>query len=337
MSLRILDANLNRAREGLRTCEEYARLELNDARAAAAVKRARRLVQACSDALGLQRLLAARDINGDVGVQPQADDVQRGDSRDVAQAAIKRAQEALRVVEEFSQLENPQTAAAAAQARYAAYEAEQQLFVAAPNRAILRESPIMVVFTRALCAKPWQETLADLLEAGARLFQLREKEADAGEFAAFAREFAQLAPDAALIINDRADIAALIGAGVHCGQRDLTVADARRVAGPAALIGVSTHNMEEAARAEAEGADYLGLGAMFPTGTKVVEFMAGPGMIKPVCERVSVPVFPIGGVTPENAHELAAAGRAAVSGALLRSARPAEACRALLQGLERAQ
>lgn len=334
MSLRILDANLNRAREGLRTCEEYARLELNDARAAAAVKKARRLLQGCSDLLGPERLLAARDISGDVATVPRADDVQRRDSRDIAQAAIKRAQEALRTVEEFSQLEIPQAAAAAAQARYAAYEAEQQLFVAAPRRVILRDSRVMVIFTRRLCASPWRDVLAALTDAGARLFQLREKDAEAGELAAYAREFAALAPDAALIINDRADIAALCQAGVHCGQRDLSVADARRVAGPAALIGVSTHNVEEAIRAEADGADYIGLGAMFATGTKDVEFMAGPGMIKPVLERVSLPVFPIGGITPENVRLLKGARSIAASGAILQSSQPADVYRALQQGLE---
>src|SRR5690606_5723211 len=139
--------------------------------------------------LGSRRLLAARDIRGDVGARPQADDVTRAGPADVALAGIKRAQEALRVIEEFSQLESRAAAAAAARARYAAYEAEQQLFVAAPRRALLRANPVMVVFTRALCARPWREVLQELLGAGAKLFQLREKQAEARELAEFAAEF----------------------------------------------------------------------------------------------------------------------------------------------------
>lgn len=334
-TLRILDANLNRAREGLRTCEEYARLALNDARSAQAVKSARRAVAACSDLLGLERLLSARNVGADPGIQPEAADVARGTPKDIALAGIKRAQEALRVVEEFSQLENAQAAAAAAKARYAAYEAEQQLFVAAPRRQLVRSSPLMVIFTRSMCRRAWPETLSALYQAGARLYQLREKEASAREFAEFAAAFTEQAPDACVIINDRADVAALHGAGVHVGQADLAPDDARRVAGPAAIVGVSTHDVTEALRAEAQGADYIGLGAMFETGTKVVQSHIGPAAISAVAARVSIPVFAIGGITPENVKQIAGAGgrQAAVSSALLGAVQPAEVFRLLLAGL----
>ncbi|MBK8206307.1 MAG: thiamine phosphate synthase [Planctomycetes bacterium] len=333
--LRILDANLNRAREGLRTCEEYARLAMNDARSAQAVKAARRAVAECSDLLGLERLLSARNVAADPGVQPEADDVSRATARDIALAGIKRAQEALRVVEEFSQLENRQAAAAAAKARYAAYEAEQQLFVAAPRRQLVRSSQVMVIFTRSLCRKPWPETLKALHGAGARLYQLREKEASAREFAEFAAAFTEQAPDACVIINDRADVAALHGAGVHVGQDDLHPDDARRVAGPAAIVGVSTHDVTEALRAEAQGADYIGLGAMFETGTKVVQSQIGPAAISEVTARVTIPVFAIGGITPGNVNQIASAGgrQAAVSSALLGADQPAEVYRLLLAEL----
>ncbi len=334
-TLRILDANLNRAREGLRTCEEYARLALNDARAADGLKAVRRAVQSCSDALGTQRLLAARDIEGDVGRRPDADDVLRRSPREVAVAGIKRAQEALRVIEEFSQLENREAAGHAAGARYAAYEAEQQLFVAAPRRVAVREARVMVIFTRSACAQPWKDVLAALTAAGANLFQLREKHAEAREFAEFAHEFSELTPGACVIINDRADIAALTGDGVHLGQQDLSVAKARKVAGPAALIGVSTHDVTEALRAESDGADYIGAGAMFHTGTKEVQSVAGSGLISQVTPRVGIPVFPIGGITPDNVNELVRAGatRAAVCSALLKSERPGATYTALLDKL----
>lgn len=335
MSLRILDANLNRAREGLRTSEEFARLALNDARAANSVKHVRRLVAQASELLGLERLLSARNVAADPGLRPEADDVNRGNEHDIAKAAIKRAQEALRVIEEFSQLESPQAAALAAKARYAAYEAEQQLFVAAPRRTVLHSSPVMVVFTRDLCKAPWQKVLRQLLDAGARLFQLREKRASAREFAEFAQSFTELAHDACVIINDRADIAAMHGAGVHVGQDDLDPVQARKVAGPCAVVGVSTHNVTEALRAQQAGADYIGLGAMFETRTKEVQSKAGPALISQVQPGVNLPVFAIGGITPGNVGQIRQAGgtRAAVCGALLSADQPGAVYTALCAAL----
>ena len=339
MSLRIIDANLNRAREGLRTCEEYARLALGDARVAAAIKDARRALQVCTDAVGLERLLAARDVPGDAGTRPEADDVHRGGGRDIALAGIKRAQEALRVVEEFSQLENRDAAAAAAQCRYVAYNIEQQVFVAAPRRKKLRDNTVMVIFTRSACKAGWQDTLDALLQSGAGLFQLREKTAGARELAEFAAEFVERAPGACVIINDRADVAALHGDGVHVGQDDLLASQARRVAGAAALVGVSTHSVTEALRAEADGADYIGAGAMFPTVTKDVHSVAGAGLISEVTGRVGIPVYAIGGITPDNVGELVRAGatRAAVCGAILQAADPGKAYAALRDRLGEAR
>lgn len=193
----------------------------------------------------------------------------------------------------------------------------------------------MAIFTRSLCRKAWPETLKALYQAGARLYQLREKEASAREFAEFAAAFTEQAPGACVIINDRADIAALHGAGVHVGQTDLHPDDARRVAGPAAIVGVSTHDVTEALHAEAHGADYIGLGAMFETGTKVVQSQIGPAAISAIAAGVTIPVFPIGGITPENVKQIASAGgrHVAVSAALLGADQPAEVYRLLLAGL----
>jgi len=332
--LRILDANLNRAREGLRTAEEYARLYVADARAAATLKAVRRGVQTLADSLGTLPLLKHRDVEHDPGTRPDADDVERGSPADVALAGLKRAQEALRALEEYAQLVRPQASALAASARYQAYQAEQQLFVAAPTRVKLAAQPVMVVFTRSVCVGDWRETLQMLVDAGCGLFQLREKETDSRELLAFAREFRQLAPDALMIVNDRADVARLAGAdGVHLGQDDLPVGDARELLGPAALIGVSTHNREEAAAAAELGADYIGLGAMFETGTKQVQHKGGPNLIAQV--RVPLPVFAIGGVTADNIPELTMRGarHVAVCSAILRAERPDHAWQACVDAL----
>jgi thiamine-phosphate pyrophosphorylase len=339
-TIRILDANLNRAREGLRTCEEFARYALQDARATEAIKRARRALQACHDQLGpvAERLLLSRDVTSDTGAQPGGDNGLREDLAGVAKAGIKRAQEALRVIEESCRLVAPEAGAHAAGARYAAYEAEQQVFAAGPRRATLRNEPVMIVFTRALCSRPWQETLDLLLAGGARLFQLREKDVPGRDYAAFARKFIERARPmgAKVIVNDRADIAAAIEAdGLHLGQDDLTFTDARRVVGPTAVIGISTHSVSEAEEAEAAGADYLGLGSMFPTGTKNVSSIGGPDLARDVVPQVSVPVFAIGGVNVLNAANLRSRGiqKVAVARAVLAAQDPAAAYAAIAAAL----
>lgn len=332
--MRIIDANLNRAREGLRTAEEYARLVLEDASAAQALKSVRKKVQACAEAFG-PGLLASRDVESDPGTRPQADDVKRGSERDVAAAGLKRAQEALRVIEEFSQLHNANAAGAAARARYAAYQAEQQLFVAAPRRAAL-DAPVMVVFSDMYARDDWRDVLASLLEAGARLFQLREKNLPTRNFVAHVVAFKAVTRKyyATVIVNDRVDVAAATGAqGVHLGQDDLDIIHARKILGPAALIGVSTHNAEEAADAEQLGADYVGLGAMFHTDTKKVQSVGGPSLVPTL--RVEIPVFCIGGIGRDNVAELVGHGarHIAVSSALLNASDPGAEYLALCKAL----
>lgn len=337
-ALRILDANLNRAREGLRTAEEYARLGLGDAALSGRCKSLRGLLKELigQDAALAARLLAARDVQHDVGLATDGAGAARLDLADVARAGIKRAQEALRVIEECAKAVAPGAARLAAKARYEAYALEQQLFAVGPARKLLRESPVMVVFTRSQC-RNWQQTLAALHEAGARLFQLREKDASAREFAAYAREFIARAADSVVLINDRADIAGAVGAaGVHLGQTDLSVSDARRLQGPAGLVGVSTHNVTEAKAAAEAGADYIGLGAMFPTASKKIESTTTPQQVREVLAIATLPVFCIGGVGPANLAGLRELGvrQVAAGSSIVGADSPGAAWQAMAKGLQ---
>lgn len=339
--LRILDANLNRAREGLRTAEEFARFVVNDAAALDSLKTVRRGLEKVIAALGpaAPSLLAARDVPGDIGVEPQAPALRRT-SGDVAQAGLKRAQEALRVIEEYSHLVAKEAPPLAAQARYALYEAEQRLFAQAPSPLLARlaKEPVMVIITRRMCHSSWRTMLEDLLEAGARVFQLREKRLSARDFTHYAQQFAERArrKDALTIINDRADVAFASGAdGVHLGQEDLPLVAARRMLGKGALIGLSCHDLEEAKAAVAAGADYIGLGAMFDTRTKAVTKMAGPALLSEVVPQINVPVLAIGGIKAGNVGELGKAGakHAAVCSAIIRSRTPGKAYRDIVDAL----
>jgi thiamine-phosphate pyrophosphorylase len=155
------------------------------------------------------------------------------------------------------------------------------------------------------------------------MVQLREKEASAGEFYRIAREVQAVTRrhHVPLVINDRLDIALAVGAeGLHIGQSDLPLPAARRLAGKTMFIGLSASTVEEALEAQAAGADYLGVGAVYPTGSKADAGEAvGIGRLREICAAVRIPVAAIGGVNAGNAAEVmktGAAGIAVISGIL---------------------
>ena len=173
-------------------------------------------------------------------------------------------------------------------------------------------------------ALPAGVTLAQAVEAalvgGVTCLQLREKEASAGEILTLARTLLPLcrARRVPLLINDRVDIALAAGAdGVHLGQEDLPLPEARALLGPDRILGATAHTVAEALRAQAEGADYLGVGAMFPTGTKTDTVPTSADTLKAICAAVSIPVVAIGGVNAQNLPTLAGTG---IAGAAVVSA-----------------
>jgi thiamine-phosphate pyrophosphorylase len=174
-----------------------------------------------------------------------------------------------------------------------------------------------------------------LLEAGARIMQLRLKEAGSRDFLATAREIAGLCRShgAMLIVNDRADIARLAdAAGVHVGQDDLPLADARAIMGTGSIVGVSTHSVEQARAAAAGGADYIGFGAIYTGGLKNVAKALGLERLRAVRAAVSLPIVAIGGITETTMPEVLAAGAdaAAIITDVVRASDIAAKVRALL-------
>ena len=147
----------------------------------------------------------------------------------------------------------------------------------------------------------------EVLKGGATFLQIREKDLDEASFEAEARELKELCAEyrVPFVVNDSVEIALKIQAdGVHVGQEDMACRNARDILGPDKIIGVSVHNVKEALKAQADGADYLGLGAVKATPTKtdarVVEFEE----IKKVCDAVNIPVVAIGGIKKDNMMEL---------------------------------
>lgn len=151
----------------------------------------------------------------------------------------------------------------------------------------------------------------DALEGGITMLQLRDKKTDEKHFVEEASRIKELtdAYRVPLIINDNVEVAKAVGAdGVHLGQDDMKIADARRILGDDAIIGISAHNVKEAIAAERSGADYLGVGAVFGTTTKSDAKPLSAGELRRICEAVSIPVVAIGGITRDNIKRLCGTG-----------------------------
>ena len=155
------------------------------------------------------------------------------------------------------------------------------------------------------------DDVKESLDGGVTFIQLREKTLDEETFLLEAKEIKSLceAYHVPFVINDNVDIAKKINAdGVHVGQDDMNVEDVRRILGEEKIIGVSASSVEEALCAEKGGADYLGVGAVFPTSSKDDASDVSFEILKEICEAVSIPVIAIGGISKENVHKLSGTG-----------------------------
>ena len=153
------------------------------------------------------------------------------------------------------------------------------------------------------------DVVKESLDGGVTMIQLREKSLDEGKFLEEAKELQALCRErhVPFIVNDNVDIAKAMDAdGVHVGQDDMAALDAKL--GPDKLIGVSAHTVEEALLAEKQGADYLGVGAVFPTSSKSDVGEMSYETLKAICKAVSIPVVAIGGISGENVGKLAGSG-----------------------------
>jgi thiamine-phosphate pyrophosphorylase len=339
---RIIDANLNRAREGLRALEEHARLVLDDPTLTARLKHIRHALGEAGGRFGALPMLAARDIEHDVGTQIGAESERvRGTVQDVAVAAAKRVTEALRCIEEYGKTVDPAGAAAVEKLRYQTYAVEQDIFLGGPRRRRLRSARLHVLIGEAQCNGPWLTVCEQAVAGGADVLQLREKSLSDRELLIRARQLRTLTQfhGVLLIINDRPDIARLAGAdGVHVGQDDLSVAESRHIAGAGTLVGKSAHSLEQARSALAEGPDYLAVGPMFASKTKPQAAVQGPDLLAEVLRIAEMPVVAIGGITEANASQLSGHGRwqAAVCQAVVAAVDVAAATRSLKEFLSRA-
>lgn len=342
---RILDAAANRAAEGLRVAEDYVRFALDDGHLTREWKSLRHdLASAVArmDDFGQEnsRRHASRSTLLDVGTtETIASEAARGSLSDVFAASVARSQQALRSLEEYGKLLDASLGAAFESLRYRSYTLATAVVTTGESCHRLAAAQLYVILDGQESPEQFESLAENIYAGGAEIIQLRDKNLDDRQLVERARILASVARRLGriAIINDRADIAAAVNAlGVHVGQEEMTVKDARRVLGPDALVGLSTHSIEQARRAVLEGANYIGVGPTFPSTTKSFESFPGLEFVSQVAEEIGLPAFAIGGITLERLPEVQAAGlqRVAVSGAITSASDPAEAAQRFKDALE---
>jgi thiamine-phosphate pyrophosphorylase len=317
---RIVDAAANRCSEGVRVVEDVTRFSHNDSTASRLLKQWRHDFSALMQRLPARNRLEQRDTPRDVGTSISTrSEGERQSLVELLTANFKRAQEALRTLEETGKLLGPEYLdfpRVAEQLRYRLYTLEKIVLNARTIPLQLSSARLYLLVTRNLCALDPERVVREAIVNGVNVIQIREKSLDDGELLDYARAVRAWTREAGtlLIVNDRPDIAALCDAdGVHLGQEDLPVAEARKILGSGKLIGVSTHNLEQIDRAVAEGADYLGVGPVFPSGTKQFPGYVGEEFIRQAAERIELPWFALGGIDESNLASVLSAGAPGVA------------------------
>jgi len=339
---RIIDANFNRAREASRVVEEFCRFVLNSSPLTERAKKLRHELSASIGRLDAGRLISSRDTLGDVGVGKKVEkQLTRGSLADCFTAGCKRLTEALRALAEVIRIDNESVAATIEKLRYEAYTLEKDIVLFSDTSAKFKSVRLYIVITSNLPAEVI--SLAHKCAAGgADCIQLRAKDVEDDRLFALAVEFVKICKDAGIvsIINDRVDIAVAAGAdGVHLGQNDLPVEQARKLQMAPLIIGKSTHSLKQLNAACAEGLTYVGLGPVFATATKPgagavgLEYVTGATQ---VLAGTGIGHTAIGGITPDNVERVLDAGARsiAVCSAVTHASDPAAACRAFKEKIE---
>lgn len=338
--VRLLDASANRAREALRVVEDHVRFVLDDRHLTERLKWLRHRLTSALGEVSMSDRLAMRDTRADVGTSVStATERVRQDVDDVLTANFTRLHETLRSLEEFGKIGTPEMSQLIEQIRYDTYTLHKAVHGTVEGLDRLRGKRLYVLVDGQDSVDTFEELVSSLVEAGVDILQLRDKTLGDRELLDRARRLRTLtaSSETLFVMNDRADLAVLAGAdGIHVGQEELSVRDVRQIVGPRMLVGVSTHNLEQARQAVLDGAGYLGVGPTFPSETKAFTEFPGLEFARRVASEIRLPAFAIGGIGAANLGEVLATGmeRVAVSGAVVSAEAPARAARDLLDRLK---
>lgn len=334
---RIIDANFNRAREATRVIEEFCRFALNSAQLTERAKQIRHELSKAIGRIDSVRLISSRDTLGDVGVGVNVEkQFVRAELKDCFTAGCKRLTEALRTLGEITQTLDRSVAETIENLRYTAYSLEKDIVIYSDVFEKFKRVELYIVITSNLPTEVISLTYK-CADGGADCIQLRAKDIDDDVLFALAIEFVQICKDAGVlsIINDRIDIAAASGAdGVHLGQNDLPVDQARKLQMTPLITGKSTHSPKQLRAACQEKPTYAALGPVYATATKPTAPAVGLGYVrqaKEILAGTGIGNVAIGGITMDNVEDVLEAGADAIAvcAAVTKAANPTKACHEL--------
>ena len=304
----IIDANLDRAREGLRVLEDWARFGLGGNDCVAKIKNYRQI-------LGKNHLEVYKQSRNYIEDQFKGLTHQEQNNRKNPEQIIcsnaGRVQEALRVIEEFSRLHNHKLSKIASEIRYEIYSIEIELLRFSNHKVseeILKENDLYVITDQK---ENLLEIIEDILISGVKIIQHRFKKGTDKDNLDEAIQIKNLCKqyNSLFIINDRVDIALASDAdGIHLGQDDLDLKTARKLLGYSKIIGISANNKVDISNALKDGCNYIGIGPIFETVTKKDKKPLGIERIKTLTKDLNIPWFAIGGVTKNNISYLKSNG-----------------------------
>jgi thiamine-phosphate pyrophosphorylase len=336
---RILDANLDRAREGLRVIEEWCRFGLEDAALSQECKDLRQQLASWHS----EKMRESRDTNHDPGTNlSHGQELKRSDVQAVLRANLCRVQEALRVLEEYSKVDPDllDLSTGAKSLRYRLYMLESKLFDST-GFSLKTKLQAAKLYLVTMSSDNLLETVEASLQAGLGLVQYREKEGNDRDRFNLALSLCQLCHryNSLFLVNDRLDLALAVGAdGIHLGQTDLPVAVARSLLGKKAIIGLSTTCPEELEIALNSDVDYVGVGPVYATPTKPGKAASGFEYVSYAAAKLdslNLPWYAIGGIDLSNVSEVlnAGASRVAVVRSLVTATNPKQTTELFLKKL----
>jgi len=309
--LRIYDANFNRCSEGLRVLEETARFLLNDTDLTKDLKHIRHQLAQCYATIKPQ-LLTSRDSVNDVGIKSDvASEYERGDLAANVTANARRAQESLRVLEEYAKL--PDTVSIDArmieQMRFSLYQLERRLTLKLlrKDKADRINGVYLILDYGFLNGRSEIEVARQAIDGGVKIIQLRDKQRSKGEMLKTARELKQLCAknNVLFIVDNYIDIALVSDAdGVHLSQTDLPVDEARKLMPIDKIIGCTATSTNEALLAGSQGADYISVGSIYATQSKEDAKLVGLETLREIRQKITQPVVAIGGINLDNIKQV---------------------------------
>jgi len=296
----IIDANLDRAREGLRVLEDWARFALGRID----------LVKNCKNfrqTLGKHHLKIYKEsrnfmVDTCSGLS-HPEQFKRNRNSSIISSNAARVQEALRVIEEFSRNHNENLCKISSEIRYQIYNLEIVLLEAHSNHLLLRKLNENNLYFITTETENLFEKIKIILEGGVKIIQFRFKQGQDADNLNFAIKIRELCDDfgALFLINDRVDIAMACKAdGVHLGQNDIDIKSARNILGFSKIIGISASNEFDIKKAIEDGCDYLGIGPVFATSIKKEKEAIGIDKLKTLTKDISIPWFAIGGIKQDD-------------------------------------